>query len=585
MSGLFGTFNIAKRGLSVVQTQIDTTSHNIANTDTEGYTRQRAVSTTTTPSGGNSKYATTVGQVGTGSQISSIERIRDTFLDYQVRDATSTYEYYDTKNTSLQSIADVLDETDDSGVGAALSDFYGVFSEIGSNTTETSDSANYEIAITYASTLATTINDRYTTLEDTLTDIQETDLKADVTDINDILDQIDVLNKEIENLTVQGMTANDLMDTRDNLLDTLSEKFGITTDEEDDSGVSVSTSYTTEDGTVNSLTLNDASDTTGSSSARFSYVSNVESTTDDTTGKVTLTITYDKLGDSNDTETITLTDLDSTTAEDLKDSLEKNRILVAGSDGTVNATSETEVTNLLFTADSGTVGGSQDVQEEIQTLMDELDQFAVTLAYTVNAIQTGSTDVDVDNTNLASDTLIFVVDGTESDDGINAKNIAISSSLQEDSSLLNCAESDSSGDGDGTRAAAIASIANLEIDYSNVNTTTCSTRADFFTNTGLSFSSEDAKTELESSSSSGSTLGDKYTSIIGGLDSEAASVSSSLETYETAKETYEDNRTSVAGVSLDEEMVNIVEYQHAYQANAKVISTVSELLDIVLNMI
>jgi len=42
-------------------------------------------------------------------------------------------------------------------------------------------------------------------------------------------------------------------------------------------------------------------------------------------------------------------------------------------------------------------------------------------------------------------------------------------------------------------------------------------------------------------------------------------------------------RTSVSGVSMDEEMVNLVQFQHAYQANAKMISTVDELLDVVIN--
>jgi flagellar hook-associated protein 1 FlgK len=55
MSGLFSTFNISKRGLNVAQTTIDVTSHNIANANTEGYSRQRAEIVTTTPFGGNSR--------------------------------------------------------------------------------------------------------------------------------------------------------------------------------------------------------------------------------------------------------------------------------------------------------------------------------------------------------------------------------------------------------------------------------------------------------------------------------------------------------------------------------------------------
>ena len=60
MSGLFDTFTIAKRGLNVQQSAINTTSHNIANANTTGYSRQRAVAETTTPFGGNSKFDTSV---------------------------------------------------------------------------------------------------------------------------------------------------------------------------------------------------------------------------------------------------------------------------------------------------------------------------------------------------------------------------------------------------------------------------------------------------------------------------------------------------------------------------------------------
>ena len=65
MSGLFDTFNIAKRGLTVQQAAINTTSHNISNANTVGYSRQRAVAETTRPFGGMSKYDSGgAGQVG-----------------------------------------------------------------------------------------------------------------------------------------------------------------------------------------------------------------------------------------------------------------------------------------------------------------------------------------------------------------------------------------------------------------------------------------------------------------------------------------------------------------------------------------
>lgn len=85
-AGLFDTFTIGKRGLNVNQSAINTTSHNIANANTQGYSRQRSVIETTRPFGGMSKFDTSgPGQVGTGAEVTTIQRIRDYFIDYQVR--------------------------------------------------------------------------------------------------------------------------------------------------------------------------------------------------------------------------------------------------------------------------------------------------------------------------------------------------------------------------------------------------------------------------------------------------------------------------------------------------------------------
>ncbi|WP_347461870.1 flagellar basal body protein [Clostridium intestinale] len=89
MSGLFSTFNIAKRGMTVAQKTIDVTSHNISNSGTVGYSRQVAKVETTRPA-----TTITAGQMGTGAQVSAIQRIRDSFLDYQVRNENSTLGKY-----------------------------------------------------------------------------------------------------------------------------------------------------------------------------------------------------------------------------------------------------------------------------------------------------------------------------------------------------------------------------------------------------------------------------------------------------------------------------------------------------------
>ena len=131
MAGLFDTFTVAKRGLFVQQGNINTASHNIANAQTPGYSRQRADVVTTRPFGGNSKFDSCgYGQIGTGAQITQINRIRNEFIDYQVRTETtnqgtlnSTYQY-------LYQVEDILNETTSTGIQGALSKFYDAFQEL-----------------------------------------------------------------------------------------------------------------------------------------------------------------------------------------------------------------------------------------------------------------------------------------------------------------------------------------------------------------------------------------------------------------------------------------------------------------------
>lgn len=225
MAGLFDTFTVATRGINVQQGAINTTAHNIANANTVGYSRQRAVIETTRPFGGMSKFDSCgPGQIGTGAQITSIMRVRDSFIDYQVRNETSKLGNYQVTSDFLSQIEDVFGEPSDSGIQTLFSEFYSSFQELAKTPDKTSART---VALQKASALADALNHTYTQLEKKVTDAQEL-LQQNVTDINSMLDQINDLNQQISQVCAVGQTPNDLMDKRDNLLDNLSSMFGIT---------------------------------------------------------------------------------------------------------------------------------------------------------------------------------------------------------------------------------------------------------------------------------------------------------------------------------------------------------------------
>ena len=97
-SGLFSIFHTARTGMTTQQQGLSVTNHNIANANTPGYSRQRAEIVTNKPfSNPTMNSYIGPGQIGTGSQVATIRRVRDEFLDYQIRQETSTLGKYNSR--------------------------------------------------------------------------------------------------------------------------------------------------------------------------------------------------------------------------------------------------------------------------------------------------------------------------------------------------------------------------------------------------------------------------------------------------------------------------------------------------------
>ena len=231
----------------------------------------------------------------------------------------------------------------------------------------------------------------------------------------------------------------------------------------------------------------------------------------------------------------------------------------------------------------GEIAGNQSVQATIKGYMNDLDKLAAGVAYAMNAIQTGS----MDGKTTVSDTLIFVASGTTSDDKITAKNITINKDILDNPSLLNCKPANESGEGANDRAIAMATLNTLKFNFSNVSGDSSTwTRESFLNSAGVSFSNTSGNPEENinlSGDSSGSTMVSHYAGIISKLGSASKAASNTVTNQETVLQGLENQRMSESGVSLDEEMTDIITFQHAYQANAKMISTIDELLDVVIN--
>lgn len=560
MASIFSTFNTAKSGLTVHQSGINVTSHNIANSSTVGYSRQRAKIQTSRPI----TLGAEAGQVGTGAQISAIERVRDSFLDYQVRVETAELGKYSTKLDYLSQVEGIFNEPSDTGISTALSDFFDAFQELSKQST----SSSTRVVVTQKTkTLCDLINNTYTKLEKLQENSVES-VKNSVKEVNSILEQLTIVNNQIRIASITGDQPNDLMDSRDNLLDELSSKFGIDVDKTQFNGNDI-----TATGIGSNLNPLVNSEPNGEVT-RLSFISEIKDN-----GNGSHTISYFVNGDTEKPKTITVSGLAATEVDTLK----KTRILLTDGngemlDGQGNIVKDGgNIVNPIekFIPKSGEIAGAIEVQESIGSYMNQLDKMAKGLALSVNAIHSGSMDSNIKDTTKTLD--FFVASDGKDEAGINAKNISINTLILENPSFINTKENVDAGEGDGSRALAIAQLQNTLLSISKIDSTT--TRAQLCTFTNGSTMS------LVSDTASGTKVESYFQDVVDKLGVEAQHAKRVVSNEEDLLNSLDLNRLSVSGVSLDEEMTNLIQYQKAYSANAKTITTVSDMLDIILGLI
>ncbi len=241
MVSLYGILNIGIRGVSAAQAGINTTGQNIANANTEGYTRQRVDQQAVNP------LVTPQGAFGMGVEIVSIERIRDKFIESQIRDAhsdTSFNQQLDNIylqietiiNDPLSPISDSLDDASSSGINNLLSRFFRSMNDLSLNPEAPEvRSAAIESGLSLAQTF-NQVGDQMRTLREELND-QASRL---VDEVNRMTTEIANLNRRISVSEVGGtVNANDLRDKRDLLLSQLSEVIPITTEEQPGGAIDV----------------------------------------------------------------------------------------------------------------------------------------------------------------------------------------------------------------------------------------------------------------------------------------------------------------------------------------------------------
>lgn len=222
MRSTFGGMELGRSALNAFRLGMQTVGHNISNMNTEGYSRQRVIFSTVTP-----ENIPNVGQVGQGMSISSIERIRDEFLDFQFRDAQSTLGYWEKVSDLYDSIQNYISEPNSSGIRSAMDTF---FTGIQTVQEKPEDTAARQALVTSANSLGTMLGSLIDNFESYNESIN-LELQESVDEANRMLHNMAELNLRISNAESLGQNANDLRDQRDLLIDKLSKMMDISYNE------------------------------------------------------------------------------------------------------------------------------------------------------------------------------------------------------------------------------------------------------------------------------------------------------------------------------------------------------------------
>ncbi len=230
MANSFGAIEIGKRSLMAHTQQITTAGHNISNADTEGYTRQRVQVRSFDPLyRPDLTRAETPGQIGQGTDIESINRLRDELLDQRIVAQTNQETYWSTREKYYTMIEQIYNEPDEISIRTNMDKFWQSWQEL---SVYPESKAARQAVVTRADSLTESIQQRYKSLSGVGTLING-DIEATVKQVNDLADQIAEINREIIKSQAMDDNPNDLMDRRDLLIEKLSGLVNITTDQRD----------------------------------------------------------------------------------------------------------------------------------------------------------------------------------------------------------------------------------------------------------------------------------------------------------------------------------------------------------------
>ncbi|MBT9545081.1 MAG: flagellar hook-associated protein FlgK [Candidatus Sericytochromatia bacterium] len=549
-------FNIARSALFTQQQNLDLTGHNIANAGVEGYSRQRLhLQAAPDIYGLGAIYP---GSVGQGVQADRLQRLRDEFLDKEYRLKTQEQSYYQTRLNYSERMETSLGELGESGLGLTIEKFFNSFQEA---SLRPDDRALRQTVVAAGNDLSyglrSFFEDVYRLQEDA-----DRDLTQSVDRANQISMQLAQLNEQISLRVNLGETPGDLMDQRDRLLDEIGSLLKIQIQTFENGTVQVQS-----DGkalvsqnvwhaielrrepdllrgqnpvgfpaTLNSgdLVINGVDILGSDPPLNIAAAANAGLLVNQInlrTGQTGVTAALDPsgrlilTGTGNGSNLINL----EVTGTGL------TLTGLAGGDYTLtNSTSLQVGDSIYMNQPGGKIESLLDTKTRIlPDTLNRVHQLAASLIRRVNTIHSQAFDL-----NGQSNRPFFT--------GTNPSNLAVSGTIQADPALLALAADASFPPGDGSQARAIYQLR-------------------FQATIG------------------GESLEDYYRTLVTTMGNTIGQARERSETLDLVKASVDNQRQSVSGVNLDEELANMLQFQRSFSAAARVMTTMDEMLNQIVN--
>ncbi len=540
MSTFMG-FDIATRGLYTAQRGLTNVNHNIDNINTPGYSRQVLSQKASRPI----LMADGTGMLGTGADVTDILRVRDDYLDTKFRSEAQYLGEWDVKFTVLEEMQAMYNEPSNSGFNTVMNNFYNLLQQLATDPSSLSTRAAVKENAIMVTKYFNSVASHFEYLQNDVNNI----IFAKVEEINSLADQIAKLNLQIYNYEVTGNVANDLRDQRGNLVDRLSSLINVQ-------------AYEIVCGKLPN----------GRDDVRFC-----------------VTISGKDLVDHRNVTRITAEQrTEKLNAEDIE-----NLYDLAWEDGNTLTVKSGELRGYLDVRDGNDeLNGSPDYRG-LPYYQRKMNEFVRVFARTFNE---GVIDLNgdgiLDKTNGHVDG--YLLNSAEGDLPAGYRFFTMYDEYN------NPMDSASFALGAGTAADdPLTPGTNEYYDamYSHITAKNFSISGEIFENPSNNIATMGSPGEVGNIENLRSILSlrhNTYMFMEGGPEDFIKTVISTMGVDGQQAKAHLDNqkimtaqldtrRQSISGVSIDEEMANLVRYQHAYSAAAKMIQTYSEILDILVN--